>query len=163
MKERNKITSFYSHKVSLYIQFLPNLLLLFWSFIWNWLPVTLKSSANIDTIKQKLQYLNIYNNGISFIEEGDAVMINATQMAKPFGKTPAEWLRLPPTIELMRALSIMGKSHNRIIIKNGRPDLGGGTLMNEYVVPESTRQIERVSTAHYIATWLNTWKSRNWK
>lgn len=40
------------------------------------------------------------------------VMVNATQMAKPFGKRPAEYLRLPSTNELINA--IVGKSHSDI-------------------------------------------------
>lgn len=41
---------------------------------------------------------------ISFMN-GDSVMINATQMAKSFGKRPSDWLALKQTNELMRSLS----------------------------------------------------------
>lgn len=41
-------------------------------------------------------------NQISFSKE-DGVMVNATQMAKPFGKIPYEWLRLPSTQEFLYA------------------------------------------------------------
>lgn len=67
---------------------------------------------------------------ISFIS-GDNVMINATQMAKPFGKRPIDYLRLPSTNELLNA--IVRKSHideNQLV----RTERGGdnpGTWMHE--------------------------------
>ena len=69
---------------------------------------------------------------ISFIN-GDSVMINATQMAKPFGKRPIDYLRLPSTNELLNA--IVRKSHideNQLV----RTERGGdnpGTWMHEDV------------------------------
>lgn len=69
---------------------------------------------------------------ISFIN-GDSVMINATQMAKPFGKRPIDYLRLPSTNELLSA--IVRKSHiseNQLVIsKQGSAENGGGTWMHE--------------------------------
>lgn len=40
---------------------------------------------------------------------GNGVMVNATQMAKPFEKRPIDYLRLPSTNELIKA--IVRKSH----------------------------------------------------
>lgn len=71
---------------------------------------------------------------ISFIS-GENVMINATQMAKPFGKRPIDYLRLPSTNELLNA--IVRKSHiseNQLVIsKQGSAENGGGTWMHEDV------------------------------
>lgn len=69
---------------------------------------------------------------ISF-NKGENVMINATQMAKPFGKRPIDYLRLPSTNELLNA--IVRKSHideNQLV----RTERGGdnpGTWMHEDV------------------------------
>lgn len=69
---------------------------------------------------------------ISFIND-DSVMINATEMAKPFGKRPIDYLRLPSTNELLSA--IVGKSQiseNQLVIsKQGSAENGGGTWMHE--------------------------------
>lgn len=71
---------------------------------------------------------------ISF-NKGENVMINATQMAKPFGKRPIDYLRLPSTNELLSA--IVRKSHiseNQLVIsKQGSAENGGGTWMHEDV------------------------------
>lgn len=71
---------------------------------------------------------------ISFMN-GNSVMINATQMAKPFGKRPIDYLRLPSTNELLSA--IVRKSHiseNQLVIsKQGSAENGGGTWMHEDV------------------------------
>lgn len=60
-------------------------------------------------------------------------MINATQMAKPFGKRPVDYLRLPSTNELISA--IVRKSHiseNQLVTsKQGSAENGGGTWMHE--------------------------------
>lgn len=69
---------------------------------------------------------------ISFMNS-DSVMINATQMAKPFGKRPVDYLRLPSTNELINA--IVRKSHiseNQLVTsKQGSAENGGGTWMHE--------------------------------
>lgn len=69
---------------------------------------------------------------ISFIS-GENVMVNATQMAKSFGKRPIDYLRLPSTNELINA--IVRKSHiseNQLVIsKQGSAGNGGGTWMHE--------------------------------
>lgn len=81
---------------------------------------------------------NIFNyngNDITFINHEGSVMVNATEMSKAFNKKPAEYLRLPSTLELINA--IMGKSHiseNQLVItKQGSPENGGGTWLHEDV------------------------------
>lgn len=51
------------------------------------------------------------NANVTFLAEGEKVMINATEMAKPFGKKPIDWLRLPSTIGFLKDLSEVRKSH----------------------------------------------------
>lgn len=56
-----------------------------------------------------------YNgNQIRFKKDGD-VFVNATEMAKPFGKLPAEWRRLPSTKEYIKKYLAMGLSHSHNI------------------------------------------------
>lgn len=54
---------------------------------------------------------------------GDNVMVNATQMAKAFGKQPYEWLRLPSTKEFLDELTTTRKSlscdYQPVITKKG--------------------------------------------
>jgi hypothetical protein len=62
-------------------------------------------------------------------------------MARPFGKRPAEWQRLPSTISLISTTKKtgMGKSHsgdNPIIKEKGGFVGGGITWMHEDVVLE---------------------------
>ncbi len=51
-----------------------------------------------------LQVFSYNNNPVSFKDESGQVYINATEMAKPFGKRPTKWLELPSTQELIKAL-----------------------------------------------------------
>jgi len=41
------------------------------------------------------------------VQTWEEVMINATEMAKPFGKQVYEWLRLPSTVYFISALEAM--------------------------------------------------------
>lgn len=58
-----------------------------------------------------LQTFQYQNSPITFSKDGE-VMVNATQMAKPFGKLPADFLRLDQTQDFISALANRyGKSH----------------------------------------------------
>lgn len=46
-----------------------------------------------------------YNGNPITFYKGDNVMVNATEMAKPFGKLVGDWLRLKTTTEFTDALS----------------------------------------------------------
>jgi hypothetical protein len=61
-------------------------------------------------------------NPVSFMTEG-GIMVNATEMAKPFGdsKRPKEWLRLSQSKEFIQALLDLKNS------EGGIPPSGGGT------------------------------------
>ena len=84
--------------------------------------------------KQENQIFQYNGSPITF-QKGDSVMVNATEMAKPFGKRPIDYLRLPSTNELLSA--IVRKSHiseNQLVIsKQGSAENGGGTWMHEDV------------------------------
>lgn len=58
-----------------------------------------------------------YNgNEVSF-DTKDDVMVNATQLAKIYGKRPAEYLRLPDTVKLINAITRKyGISENQLVV-----------------------------------------------
>lgn len=63
-----------------------------------------------------------YNgSNITFALGNGDVMVNATQMAKPFGKRPNDYLNLPSTNELIKAITRKpGKSDNQTVKTNTR-------------------------------------------
>lgn len=79
-----------------------------------------------------IQIFEYNGNNISFGTEGN-VMVNATEMAKAFGKRPNDYLSLPTTNELIKAITRKsGNSENQIVTtKVGTPQFGGGTWMHE--------------------------------
>lgn len=69
---------------------------------------------------------------ISFMS-GENVLINATQMAKPFGKRPNDYLVLPSTNQLISAITRKsGIAENQLVITE-RGGLNPGTWMHEDV------------------------------
>ncbi|WP_300905697.1 phage antirepressor KilAC domain-containing protein [uncultured Bacteroides sp.] len=52
----------------------------------------------------EIQIFNYNGNGVTF-RKGDSVMVNATEMAKPFGKRPNDFLSAKSTQELIGSLS----------------------------------------------------------
>lgn len=87
-------------------------------------------------MESTLQVFTYKEAPVSFrLSDGQGVMINATEMAKPFGKRPVDYLRLPSTSELLAA--IVRKSHicqdQLVVAVKGSPKHGGGTWMHEEV------------------------------
>lgn len=77
-----------------------------------------------------------YNgNAVTFRTEKGITYINATDMARPFGKRPVDYLRLPSTNELVKA--VVRKSHSgecqAVITECGGTVGGGGTWLHEDV------------------------------
>lgn len=67
---------------------------------------------------------------ISFMS-GESTMINATQMAKPFGKRPNDYLVLPSTNQLINAITRKsGIAENQLVITE-RGGLNPGTWFHE--------------------------------
>ena len=87
---------------------------------------------------------------ISFAN-GKNVMVNATEMAKSFGKRPAKWLELPSTKEFLAALTDVRKSDFALIqTDKGGISGGGGTWMHEDVALEFARWLSPA-----FAIWCN--------
>lgn len=55
-----------------------------------------------------LQIFQYNGSAISF-QKGDSVMVNATEMAKPFGKRPIDWLKNQQTEDFLNELSKVRK------------------------------------------------------
>lgn len=85
-------------------------------------------------MENRVQVFSYNGSSVSFFNEKN-VMVNATEMAKVFGKRPVDYLRLPSTSELIKA--IVRKSHiseNQLVTtQQGSTINGGGTWMHEDV------------------------------
>ena len=79
-------------------------------------------------------------------------MVNATEMAKPFGKRPAKWLELPSTKEFLATLVTIRKSDSEFVktINGGTTEKGKGTWMHEDVALEFARWLSPA-----FAIWCN--------
>ena len=86
---------------------------------------------------------------------GDNVMVNATQMAKAFGKRPIDWLNLPSTKKFLDELTEVRKSnfveYQGVITKKGGNNLEEqGTWFHEDVALEFARWL-----SPSFAIWCN--------
>lgn len=92
-----------------------------------------------------------YNGTDITFNSGQSVMVNATQMAKPFGKRPAKWLELPSTKEFLAKLTEVRKSDIGFVRTEKGGNLGGGgTWMHEDVALEFARWL-----SPEFAIWCN--------
>lgn len=91
------------------------------------------------------------NTNVTFRTDGASLKINATEMAKPFGKKPIDWLRLPSTIGFLKDLSEVRESHFGVIETVRGGDTGGGvTWMNRDVAIEFSRWL-----SNKFGIWCN--------
>ena len=73
---------------------------------------------------------------------GDNVMVNATQMAKAFGKTCKDWLRTEQAQRMIEAISSRQKCHltDLVVVKQGGNNLEEqGTWLTEDAALEFAR------------------------
>lgn len=92
-----------------------------------------------------------YNGSPITFQKGDSVMVNATEMAKPFGKLVGDWLRLKTTTEFADALSAdmqIPISALIQVVKGGNNEQG--TWMHEDVALEFARWLSPA-----FAIWCN--------
>lgn len=99
----------------------------------------------------KNEIFNYNGNPITF-QVGEATMVNATEMAKPFGKRPVDWLRLLNTQEFIKKLAEVRKSHNGFVVtvKGGNDRTAQGTWLHEDVALEFARWL-----SPQFAIWCN--------
>lgn len=86
---------------------------------------------------------------------GENVMVNATQMAKPFGKQPIDWLKTEQAQRIINAiaeLKIFGSVENQLVrvVKGGNNPEEQGTWMHEDVALEFARWL-----SPSFAIWCN--------
>lgn len=102
--------------------------------------------------------LTYEGSNITFLR-GDGVMVNATQMAKTFGKRPVDWLRLPATKTFLEELTKVRKSHFENLVKAKAGGSNPGTWMHEDVALEFARWLSpkfAIWTNDQIKTLLTT-------
>jgi hypothetical protein len=92
----------------------------------------------IDDMKSKYETAEIEKAcitvDVSNLGTTEEVFFNATDMAKPFNKIPAEWLRLPDTGAYIEAILNMGLSHIKKcddVVRTKRGKKNGGTWLHQ--------------------------------
>lgn len=99
---------------------------------------------------KEIKVFSYDGSSVSFFN-GKNVLVNATEMAKAFGKRPAKWLELPSTKEFLSALVDVRKSDIALIqTDKGGINGGGGTWMHEDVALEFARWLSPA-----FAIWCN--------
>lgn len=116
----------------------------------RWADTLSGNSKNLFTVDQSPPITFYYQDKfpISFKTGNGKVFINATEMAKSFGKSPAEWLRLVATSEIRQSLVSDGKSESfncQIITLRGS---NGATWIEECLALEY---------AEWLSTELYQW------
>lgn len=86
---------------------------------------------------------------VTFAKKGDIVMVNATQMAKPFGKLTKDWLKTSQCKEFLSVLSEGRKILSSDLVKVTYGN-NGGTWMQEDVALEFARWLSPA-----FAIWCN--------
>lgn len=94
-----------------------------------------------------------YNGSPITFQIGEATMVNATEMAKPFGKVPKDWLRTSPSKEFISSLSAVRHicPTDLVQVKQGGNDRNAqGTWLHEDVALEFARWLSPA-----FAIWCN--------
>lgn len=100
------------------------------------------------TVMEGIMIFDYKGSPVSF-SKGKSVMINATQMAKPFGKSPKDFLKTGQTRQYIIALSEVKKILSPDLVKVVHGD-NGGTWMHEDVALEFARWLSPA-----FAIWCN--------
>lgn len=81
-------------------------------------------------------------------------MVNATEMAKPFGKRPTDWLRLPSTQTFVTQLSEVRKSHITDLVKTARGRFSDGEAQGTWLHEDVALEFARWLSSAF-AIWYN--------
>ena len=101
-----------------------------------------KKETEAQGMNEQLSVLTFHGSNIAFQEIEGKMMINATQMAKPFGRKTKDWLKTLQAKDLMKAVSKGTKiplADLQVVRKGGN---NSGTWFQEYV-------------ALFFAQWLS--------
>ena len=91
-----------------------------------------------------------YNNTPVTFQNGERVMVNATEMARSFGKRPIDWLQNQQTKEFLSELSKVRKSTLADLVVVTKGGNNAGTWMHEDVALEFARWLNPA-----FAIWCN--------
>lgn len=95
-----------------------------------------------------------YNGNIVAFDNSNGVMVNATEMAKPFGKRVSDWLSNQYTKEFIAELTVTRKSatadYQAVIIRQGGDPQNQGTWLHEDAALEFARWL-----SPKFAIWCN--------
>lgn len=107
--------------------------------------------AYIDYVQSTIKTYHYNGCPITF-NRGDAVMVSATEMAKPFGKEAKDWLKNQSTKEFINELANVRNLlfADLVQVKQGSPENGGGTWFHEDVALEFARWL-----SPKFAIWCN--------
>lgn len=97
-----------------------------------------------------LQIFNYNNNDVTFKRDGNVIYVNATEMAKPFGKLPAGYYRNESTKEFLAAISSSMQLSIDELIQSKEGGNGGGTWMHEDVALDFAQWLSPV-----FRVWCN--------
>ena len=102
-------------------------------------------------MKTDSKIFSFHGSEVTFKNEDGTVMVNATEMAKHFGKTPKDWTRTKQSKEFIDSLSAVRQicTTGLIIVKQGGNG-EQGTWMHEDVAIEFARWLSPV-----FAIWCN--------
>lgn len=102
-------------------------------------------------MENEIQIFNYNGNGVTF-RKGSSVMVNATEMAKPFGKTTKDWLRTEASKEFINTLSAVRQISLTDLVRvvQGGVSQEQGTWMHEDVAMEFARWLSPA-----FAIWCN--------
>ena len=76
---------------------------------------------------EALQIFSYNNTPVTFKNENGVVFISATEMAKPFGKLPNDYLRLSSTNELIEAIARKNRIDDNQLVATIRGGVNPGT------------------------------------
>lgn len=96
-----------------------------------------------------------YNGNLVAFDNSNGVMVNATEMAKPFGKRVSDWLSNQYTKEFITELTVTRKSatadYQAVIIRQGGDPQNQGTWLR---TEQAQRMINAVAVSHNCTTAL---------
>lgn len=130
----------------------------------------LATTTAVSSDGSKLQIFNYNANPVTFRAVDGSLMVNATQMAKPFGKQVSAWLRLPSTKAFLTALidvRLQNSNVRKLHIEKRKPlnerelgtnnfvrakkgGRGSGTYLHEDIAIEFARWLSPA-----FAVWCN--------
>ena len=91
-----------------------------------------------------------YNENPITFQIGEATVVNATQMAKPFGKRPIDWMQNQQTKDFLNELSKVRKSTLTDLVQVTKGGANPGTWFHEDVALEFARWL-----SPQFAIWCN--------